>query len=168
MSTVEKALAPEMQFPIALPPPSAPKAQPEPEPAPVPEPAQEKRPYQPNPAVTEMPAECPRCGSIKRKQLDSRRLPNTPLKIGDKIFPGRIGRRVMCIECRLRYFVNVPLEAEPEPPAPPRPCIICEKEHAPIALAQIADLGGICRKCARLKANKKWLSLINAREEVKE
>jgi len=168
MSTVEKAHAPEMQFPITAPRPSAPKAQPAPAPAPAPEPAQKKRSYQPNPVVIERPPKCPRCGSIKRTIVRTRKLPHTPLDVDGKMYPGRIARNVVCDSCHLRYFVNVPREAEEAAPDPPRPCFLCRKEYAPAYLALAGSIGEICKACAKLKTSKKWLSLINAREEVKE
>ena len=69
----------------------------------------EKRSYKPNQHVTEVPAACPRCKSVKSKVLQTTQFPDRPLKIGTAIYPGRTCRRRVCEDCRCRFLSNSPL-----------------------------------------------------------
>jgi len=82
---------------------------------PGPEPA-EKRAYQSNPVVPEIPALCPRCGSAESEVSHTYRFPARPLQIGDARYPGRVCRRRRCLACDRRYISNAPL-GDPAPAA---------------------------------------------------
>ena len=70
--------------------------------------ATEKRSYEPNPIVTEIPATCPRCKSMKSKVLCTTNFPHRPLSAGNVVYPGRTTRRRICDDCGCRFISNAP------------------------------------------------------------
>jgi len=68
----------------------------------------EKRSYERNQIVNEIPAACPRCSSVKSKVLCTTSFPKRPLRAGTSVYPGRITRRRICEDCKCRFISNTP------------------------------------------------------------
>ena len=73
-------------------------------------PKSDKRPYAPNPVVTEVPAICRRCGSTESRVTKTTQFYNRPLRVGGVTYPGRIVRRRTCAKCGLNFISNAPIE----------------------------------------------------------
>ena len=67
-----------------------------------------KRSYERNQIVNEIPAACPRCGSVKSKVLCTTSFPKRPLRAGTSVYAGRITRRRICEDCKCRFISNAP------------------------------------------------------------
>ena len=73
--------------------------------------AKRKKQFERRQTVVEVKAECPKCGCAKRRVLDTKRMPDTPLLHEGTLYPGRIRRIVKCgdPDCAQNYIINEPL-----------------------------------------------------------
>ena len=68
--------------------------------------------------VTEVPAACPRCGSLNREHLRSDTRPLGTMMLNGAVHQGIILQRVRCKDCDRHYMVRKPLRDNSKTPRP--------------------------------------------------